>query len=133
MNSGTTNTDRVIPSLANRTLLHLNGFESCATKKRHHPNGWGGLRFVPYGRRQQPLDLHLRCWRKLRLRSVEPSRATVHRTVAFRWVRVRCPAITKRTAPRWGAVLFVGGHILVKFELRIDSICCRVKVSLPSL
>ena len=34
------------------------------------------------------LDLHFRRWRKLRLRSVEPSRATVHRTVAFKWVRV---------------------------------------------
>ena len=26
-----------------------------------------------------------------------------------------------------------GGHILVKFELKTDSISCRVKVSVPSL
>ena len=31
------------------------------------------------------LDLHFRLWRKLWLRSVKPSRATVHRTVAFDW------------------------------------------------
>ena len=49
--------------------------------------------------------LHFPRCGKLRFGSVQPSPATVHRTVAFRWVRVRYPYKNKQT-PQRGICLF---------------------------
>ena len=57
--------------------------------------------------------------------------ATVHRTVAFRWVRVHRPAKNKTHPHGW--VLLFGGARHVKSEHRAASISAREIVSVPSL
>ena len=109
-------------------------FESCILfppNENPHPNGWG---FSFGGDNRTRAAFLPREGQKLRLPPVfELVAGSVHRTLPFRWVRVPLAHTEKEQTTQRVVCSFSGGHILVKFELKTDSISCRVRVSVPSL
>ena len=82
------------------------------------------------GPEETRLHFHLR--RKLRSRSVEPSRRPAAGRPYDKFESLR-PFYHKEKEHPVEALFLCGGHILVKFELKTDSISCRVRASVPSV